>query len=242
MSQTAGAWLEIIKEILGKFHAVENATPDWLVDAETGRRLKVDKLYPELGLALRFKGSLSALQAAALDEMDLMEEMTRDEMRARLCEQAGIALVVIDADSDTPGQVLAEMRTALNGAARRIAQRRVAQAAKLSLLPRIAKAKAVCARILGVVSTPEDLLPFAQTWEDRQFNQDDNKVPVAYQPGMTVQHSEFGKGLILRVVPEGTETEEQIVVQFSDGAVHAFSPDQTRDELFVENGFADSTD
>jgi hypothetical protein len=172
MSQTASAWLEIIEQTLGEFHTVDNATPDWLVDAETGRRLKVDKLYPEVGIAIRFKGSLSAPQSATLDEMDLIEEMARDEIRARLCHQAGIALVVIDADSDTPGRALAEMRSALSAAARRIAQRRVAQEAKLSLLPRIASAKAACQRLLDVVSTPEDLLPFAKAWEDRQFGQE----------------------------------------------------------------------
>jgi len=64
-----------------------------VVDAETGRHLKVDRLYPELGLALRFKGALSAPGAAELDEIELIEEDTRDEIRARLCRQAGIALV-----------------------------------------------------------------------------------------------------------------------------------------------------
>ena len=58
MSQSANAWLEIVERVFGGFCVVENATPDWLVDSETGRRFKVDKLYPELGLAIRFKGSL----------------------------------------------------------------------------------------------------------------------------------------------------------------------------------------
>lgn len=233
MSQTASAWLEIIEQILGEFHAVDNATPDWLVDPETDRRLKVDKLYPELGIAIRFEGSLSTPQSAVLNEIDLMEKAARDEIRARLCHQAGIALMVVDADSDTPGEVLAEMRIALSAAARRIAQRRVTQEAKLSLLPRIASAKAACERILDIVSAPEDLLPFAKAWEDRQFGQEDEGAPVNYQPGMTVRHSEYGKGLVLRVVSEGEEAEAQIVVQFSDGAVYVFSPDQASRVLLV---------
>jgi hypothetical protein len=234
MSRTANAWLEIIEQILGEFHVVDNATPDWLVDAETGRRFKVDRLYPELGMAIRFTGSISAPQSAVLDEMDLMEERTRDEIRARLCHQAGIALIVIDADSDDPGKVLAEMRIALSAAARRIAQRRVAQKAKLSLLPRIASAKATCRHLQDVVSTPEDLLPFAKAWENRQFGQGDSKAPVTYQPGMTVRHSEYGKGLVLHVVPEEKEGEAEIVVQFSDGSVHPFSPDRASRELLAD--------
>ncbi len=50
---------------------------------------------------------------------------------------------------------------------------------------------------------------------------------------MTVRHSEYGKGLVLRVVPEGEETEAQIVVQFSDSSVHGFSPDQASRALLV---------
>jgi len=173
MSRIAAAWLEIIEQILGAFHAVDNATPDWLVDQTSGRRLKVDRLYPELGIAIRFKGLLGASRSTDLDEMDLMEEATRDEARARLCRQAGIALVVIDADSNVPGRTLADMHTALSAAMRRIAQQRVAQETKSSFLPRIASAKATCRRVMNAVSSPEDLLPFAQAWEDRQFDEED---------------------------------------------------------------------
>lgn len=231
MSQTASAWLEIIEQMLGGFHAVDNATPDWLVDAETGRRLKVDKLYPELGIAIRFKGSIAVPKSAALDEMDLMEEAARDETRARLCRQASIALVVIDADSDAPGEALAEIRVSLNAASRRIAQRRVAREVKLSLLPRIASVRAVCARILDVVSTPEALLPFAKAWEDRQFGPEEAEGTVDYQPGMSVRHAEYGKGLVLRVVPGEGKDAAEIVVQFADGSMHTFSPDQASREL-----------
>ena len=235
MSQTANAWLEIIEQILGGFHTVDNATPDWLVDEETGRRLKVDKLYPALGIAVRFKGSLSAPRSADLDEMDLMEEAARDEIRARLCREAGIALVVIDADSDAPGRVLAETHTALSAAIRRIAQRRVAQEAKSSLLPRIASAKAACRRVMDAVSSPEDLLSFAQAWEDRQFGGQDNGTPVDYQPGMAVRHSEYGKGLVLRLVPGEEKDEAEIVVQFSDSSMRTFSPNQASRELWISS-------
>jgi hypothetical protein len=172
MSRTIAAWLEIVEQILGEFHTVDNATPDWLVDQESGRRLKVDKLYPELGTAIRVKGLLGTSRSRDLDEMELMEEAIRDEIRARLCHEAGISLIVVDADSDAPGRALAEIHTALSTATRRIAQRRVAQEAKSSLLPRVASAKAACRRIMNVVSSPEDLLPFAQAWENGQFGEE----------------------------------------------------------------------
>lgn len=230
MSQTANAWLEIIERILGQFHSMENATPDWLVDPATGRRFKVDRLYPELAIAIRFKGSLAV---AALDEMELMEEAARDETRAHLCRQAGIALVMIDASVDASGQALVEIRKALSAAARRIAQRRVAKEAKLDLLPRIASAKMACQRISEAISSPEDLLSFAKAWEDRQFGKKGGEAPPSYQPGMAVRHSGHGKGLVLRVVPGGGEDETEIVVQFSDGSMHTFSSNQASRELHV---------
>jgi hypothetical protein len=162
MSQAASAWQEIVERVLGRFHVVENATPDWLVDAETGRRFKVDRLYPELGVAIRFK-------ADAPVEGEPAEEAGHDEVRARLCQEAGIALVTIDADGAAPDLSLDELRRALSAATRRLAQQPVAQDAKRTLLPRVAEAKAACQEIMAQVSGPEDLLSFAQAWEDRQF-------------------------------------------------------------------------
>lgn len=229
--QTANAWLEILEQILGEFPAVDNATPDWLVDPETDRRLKVDKLYPELGVAIRFKGMSHPVD---LDELDQMEEAARSEVRARLCRQAGIALVEIDTDSDAPGKALDDMRTALSAAARRIAQRQVSQEAKRSLLPRIAWAKTTCQRIQNAVSLPQGLLSFAQAWEDRQFGQDDGAVQISYQPGMAVRHSEHGKGLVLRIVPQEREGDTEIVVQFEDGSMHTFSSSKASRALSIE--------
>jgi hypothetical protein len=233
MSQTANAWLEIVERILGEFHVVENATPDWLVDSETGRRFKVDRLYPELGLAIRFKGSLGLPGVAALDEIDLMEEAARDEMRAELCRQAGIMPVMINTDSDAPREALDEVLTALSAAARRIAQRRVAQEAKLDLLPRVAAAKTTCQEIMDVVSSPEDLVSFAEAWEDRQFAEESAASLLNLQPGMAVRHSKYGKGLVLRVVPGGEQDEAEIVVQFSNGTMQTFTAEQACRELKI---------
>jgi len=233
MSQIAAAWPEIIERVLGEFHVVENATPDWLVEAESGRRFKVDRLYPELGIAIRFKGGLNIVPAGALDDIELVEELERDKARARLCRQAGIALVTIDANNDAPGRSLVEMRAALSTATRRLAQRQVAQEAKRSLLPRVSRAKATCQEISNTVSSIEDLLPFAQAWEDRQFGGKESAGAVNYQPGMAVKHAEYGKGLVLRVVPGGGGDDTEIVAQFSDGSMHSFLSSQANQELKV---------
>ena len=158
-------WLKIIEQILGEFHTLNNAAPDWLVDAETGSRLIVDRLYPELGLVIRFKG---AVRAEPQGEIAFMKESARDAIYERLCRQADMALVVIDPESDTPARALAELRTVLNAASRRIAQRKVAREAKLALLPRIASAKTACQRIAGAISSPDGLQALTQTGMEEQ--------------------------------------------------------------------------
>ncbi|MFZ5917934.1 MAG: hypothetical protein ACOYZ7_13415 [Chloroflexota bacterium] len=235
MSQMASAWLEILERVFGQFHAVENATPDWLVDPDTGRRFKVDRLYPELGLAIRFTGGGATARSGVLDEIELLEEAARDEVRERLCRQAGIVLVSVDADGDAPEQALAAMRTALSAAARRLVQRSVAQEARLGLLPRIAAAKVACQEILAQVSSPRDLGPFSRAWEDRQFSPAEQVVAPSFRPGMAVRHARHGKGLVLRVMPGGNQAESEIVVQFADGRVETFLAAQAARELAAGN-------
>lgn len=181
MSQKIDAWREIIEQTLGQFQVIDNAAPAWLVDAETGSRLVVDKLYPELGLVIRFKGAA----AGALGPVAFMKEADRDAVYARLCREADMAQVVIDLRADDPARVLAELRTALSAAGRRIAQRQVAQQAKLSLLPRIASAKAACRQIAGAVASPDDLAPFARSWAERGTRSPEPRRPEPAAPAAT---------------------------------------------------------
>jgi peptide/nickel transport system permease protein len=139
MLQRARTGRNIVKQVLGQFMVVDNAAPDWLLDPETGRQLAVDKLYPELGIAIGFKNSQGT--------------PPRDETLAALCRQAGIKLILMRDGDQTTGQALTEIQTALSTAARRVAQRLVAREAKLDLLPRIASAQATCQQILS--TTPE---------------------------------------------------------------------------------------
>jgi len=144
-SQKVSTGLEIVGQVLEGFLAVDNAKPGWLTEPRTGRRLVVDKLYPQLGIAVRFKDSTMALWRT---------EATGDGVLRDLCRQAGIALVMVDARGDVSVHTLAEMRAALSAAARRVAQRPVARQAKLELMPRIASAKKTCQRLLETAIDP----------------------------------------------------------------------------------------
>jgi peptide/nickel transport system permease protein len=145
MQHRASKWRAIIDQIFDGFIPVDNATPDWLAVPGTGRRLSVDVLYPELGIAFWLRDSSDDLQK---------DEAVRGGMRAALCRQAGIILVVVDGEPNAQSPTLAEICTALSAVARRVAHQRGAREAKLALLPRIASAKAKCQQIHDEHFTP----------------------------------------------------------------------------------------
>ncbi len=129
----------IVRQVFKPFVTIENAAPEWLLDAETGQQLVVDKLYPELGLAIQFEDASRAPQSVGGDH---------DEKLAALCNQAGFRLLLVSNNSQTSNQTLREIRSALSAAARRIAQRPVSRRAKVELLHRIASAQATCQQLL----------------------------------------------------------------------------------------------
>ncbi|MFZ5917254.1 MAG: M20/M25/M40 family metallo-hydrolase [Chloroflexota bacterium] len=179
MSQMVEAWLEIIERILGHFIVVDGAAPDWLRDAETDSQLWVDRLYPELGIALRFKGLAGRAESGAVA---FMPESERDALYERLCRRAGVSLLTICFQTDDPAAALAALRGALSAAGRRVAQRPVAAEAKRELLPRIAAAKANCQQIAGALASTTDLTSFAQAWQGRAAAVKEPSPPLAVQP------------------------------------------------------------
>lgn len=161
MSQTTRAGRNVVERVLGQFTAIDDAAPEWLLDAETGRRLAVDKLYPALGIAVKFVDSSGAPRESIASQ---------NETLAALCRRAGIRLILVSADSQTTGQALDEMRVALNSAARRIAQRPVAHQAKLDLLPRIASAQVACQQLQSVAAEPPATTSYrSNRWQHRRM-------------------------------------------------------------------------
>ena len=50
------AWQEILAQVFEGFEVESDVAPEWLTNPATGRRLKLDHLYSEVGLAVRFVG------------------------------------------------------------------------------------------------------------------------------------------------------------------------------------------
>jgi peptide/nickel transport system permease protein len=166
MSPLVDTWPVIIDRIFEGFLSVDNAEPDWLEVPGTGLRLRLDVLYPELGIAFWFKDSLGphrlgsglpSAQAQGTPQQrpaqcaGTRSDAAFERVCAEFCHQAGIRLIVVEGEVDTQGQTLAEIRSALSAASRRIALQRGAQGAKIELLPHIASARAMCQQILDDV-------------------------------------------------------------------------------------------
>lgn len=201
------AWREIFARIFEGIEAKINVSPEWLVNPATNRRLKLDLLYPEFGVAIRFEGlqGKQRRQRPSLEEE--VQQQTRDNAREEMCQAHGIDLIAFNAAADSPKTVFKMIDQALGRAGQR--------AQKAETLQKIRQARATASTLAHRINQPGGSLKlFAELWEDRQYNQipkpeqkprPANNLP-AFTPGMTVEHTSFGPGVILEVTPSGDET------------------------------------
>ena len=145
MSTRAQTWAQVIQQVFGDFEAVDNATPDWLQIPGTERRLMVDKLYPKIGICLRFKDHRYGPQ---VDEEAYQKALTE------LCRRSRYSLVIIDASATVSNQKLSEICASLSTSARLIAQLQGAEEVQRVLLPQIAAAKSTCQQIQDELRAP----------------------------------------------------------------------------------------
>ena len=164
------AWREVLMRVFNGFTAHYETSPDWLVNPETKRRLKLDVLYPEIGVAVRFQGlrGRERRQRPSLEEEQ--QQRVRDAARVDLCEAHGISLVSIDVIAGDPRAILRELSMALSDTSRRLAKSDSAQPEKGALIEQVSQARSRLDEIARRVRRPGDL--------DR----------TASSPGLSPQH------------------------------------------------------
>jgi len=81
------------------------ARPPWLLNPKTGKRLEIDRFYPELGMAIEYNGEfhdkpvlLGNGRTVEEEEQRLQEQQDRDLSKSKICKERGIKLVVIRHD------------------------------------------------------------------------------------------------------------------------------------------------
>ena len=93
------AWREVLARIFDGFSEQDNLSPEWLVNPSTNRKLKLDKVYPDAAIAVRFVG-LTAKGQGRQSDLDVLENEERERARAELCRAHGVHLASIDPAED----------------------------------------------------------------------------------------------------------------------------------------------
>lgn len=203
--QTTNAWREIIARIFADLPVELNVTPEWLVNPVTHRRLKLDLLYPEIGVAVRFEG----LQGQQRRRRPSLEEEEQQQIRAlarlEVCRAYGIDLIVIDVTDDTPKQNFQNIDVRLSQAKNRLKSGK--------LIEKIAQARTTAASLAHRIATPGDLKLYADLWQDRQYRLAEpsqvTRCPGAgptFNIGMAVEHFNFGPGVISAITPNNGDS------------------------------------
>ncbi|MGC8879508.1 MAG: hypothetical protein ACP5R2_09810 [Anaerolineae bacterium] len=229
MWSNLNAWREILTRVLEGFAVQHDVMPEWLINPDTNRRLKLDAVYPEIGLAIRFQGLQMGGRPRRLSLEEEHQQLQREQARVQLCREHGIRLVQIDVLGSEPVSVFQELRSALSDATRRIAQSYSAQRGKADLIERVSAARSRLEEISRRVRHPQDLRVYADLWHDRQFiagvvasqAQPTEDVNYQYTTGMAVHHADFGDGYVVSVQEDATG--RLVTVMFEDGIQRTFA-------------------
>jgi len=222
------AWREILARIYTGFEEQDNVSPAWLVNPATNRRLKLDKLYPQVGVAVRFVG-LTAKGQGRQSDWEVMETEQRDQTRVELCRQNGVQLVTIDPAEEMLKQMDA-LLSVMARASRSLAQGPHSAQYKAEWMPALAAARDRAEKLRShIAKNPEQMLAnLAEGWRDREAGTalelrapaaapapERLAAPLLLAPSLRVRHVKLGDGVVTRI--DGAGDEAQIYILF-DGA------------------------
>ena len=134
------AWREILARIFVDIPAQDNVSPEWLINPATRRRLKLDRVYPDIHLAVRFEG-LMAKGVGRQSDDEVRDAENRDETREEICRRNGYELVRINAEGEEPVKQIDEMIRSMTRAGRIVQQRDATPAAKARWMLYVAEAR-----------------------------------------------------------------------------------------------------
>jgi len=210
--QINNAWREILARVFEHVEVKFNVFPAWLINPMSRRRLKLDLLYPEIGVAIRFEGvqARQRRQRPSLEEE--AQQQVRENARFDVCRAHGIELVVIDLGTDRPQPIFREIDLCLSRAKERARDKAIVQ--------QINHARTTAAALSRRLQTINDLGLYVDLWQDRQYRLSEPlsqptapgaEVP-AYRVGMEVEHTAFGAGVI--VATESNNGDTLLTVDF----------------------------
>ncbi len=234
------AWREILARIFDGFETQYNVSPEWLINPKTNRRLKLDLLYPEIGLAVRFEGLKSHQQRRLLSLEEELQEKQRTAAREEMCRQHGISLAILNLSIVELGEVFASLEGAMSRATRLLAKDASRPPEeKATLLERMRNARATANQMRRGVKNDRDLNNYSALWHDRQFQQTAAEAAARVAPllalreGMRIEHTHFGEGLVEVVKPSGDDL--QVTIDFIEAGRRTFLVSLLADKLSIIN-------
>ena len=209
-------WNEILARVFEGFKVEKHASPSWLINPATKRKLKLDYLYPEIGVAVRFTGMKAKGQRRKSD-WDALEDQSRDEIRRELCRMNGVDLVLIYPLDAFPNEQVRRLQIVLGAASRKLAKKKRFRG-QAAIMERLNRARKQLDAISRQIKKPDDLAAFAESWRDREANaiaaldkaapqMPKRKInPNRLREGQRVKHSHFGVGTVQTIEPGDGET------------------------------------
>ena len=233
------AWREIFERVFTGIPGQDNVTPEWLVNPATSRRLKLDKLYPDVGIAVRFIG-LTAKGQGRQSDWEAMETEQRDETREELCRQNGVRLLRIDPDDEDVVKQMDALISALAHANRTQTpskQSRLTRERRITLLN---QAYTVASDLRSrIAKAPTQVFAsMAEAWRDRELGFAAAPPPskpvtrrktITLRSGQLVHHERFGAGEVVMLDGEGEE--QKVTLRFADGQQRTFLVTLVQDKL-----------
>ena len=243
------AWQEILARTFDGFEMVKDAHPDWLVNPSTNRRLKLDRYFPEAGIAVRF-ADLTARGQRRQSDWEAMEAEQRDQTRVELCRLNDVQLAIILLMEDPIKQMDGLLRM-LSRASRVLAQGKRSTEDKAEWIPAISSARGRATEIRSLIAkNPEQMIAnLAEGWRDRETGivtdlgengTDEANAAADISPvgndhdfanGQRVRHSHYGDGVVTEVVQ--LDDDATITVLFDASGPRNFLQSLVADKIEV---------
>ena len=243
---SVNAWREIFARLFNDPNLQSNASPDWLINPATRRRLKLDYLCQSIGVAVRFSG-LTGRGRRRPGDRELLEEEQRDQTRAELCRLHGIQLAVID-PFDDPVKQMDRFLTVLSRASRLTAlDGRTSREKSVSMDALAAAVQSANQLRFSLSRNPEQTVgTLAEAWRDReatiatslqaaaavktpQPTRSQQRILAQLACGQRIVHTHFGDGVITEV--SGEDEEKRIKILFDGDQERTFLASLLADKL-----------
>lgn len=235
------AWREMLARIFDGFAERDNVSPDWLVNPSTNRKLKLDKFYPDVSIAVRFVG-LTAKGQGRQSDLEVLENTERERSRAELCRQHGVYLATVDPAEDLVKQ-MDGLLSVMARASRSLAQsdRPAPEMARWMEALAAARSRAEQLRV-RVARDPEQMMQnLSESWRDREANltvqvsvpapATGEAVAVVLAPGQRVRHVRFGEGVVMQIDGDGPDA--MVSILFDAAQERTFRADLLADKVEV---------